>query len=141
MYVDRSGDMREQTTPYSVIINALENFPGLHTVILFGSIASGKANMDSDLDLAVDFGKTMSAQQKIKLISNLAEATGRPIDLIDLASVGEPLLGQILQGGKRLIGSNRDFAVLLSKHLGNEADFMPYYRRLLKQRRKAWIGM
>lgn len=90
--------------------------------------------------MAVDFGTQINSQQKTRLISSLAEATGRPIDLIDLSKAGEPLLGQILHNGKRLIGSDHYFANLLSRHLLDEADFMPYYRRLLKYRRKLWIG-
>ena len=129
------------TTPAPTIVKVLKHFPEIRTAILFGSMAKGNARPDSDMDLAVDLGTPINSQQKTRLISNLAEASGRPIDLIDLAKAGEPLLGQILHNGKRLTGSDHDFANLLSRHLLDEADFMPYYRRLLAQRRKMWIGM
>jgi predicted nucleotidyltransferase len=108
--------------------------------ILFGSLAAGTARADSDLDLAVDLGHRLDAAEKINLIDELAAATGRPVDLIDLRSVGEPLLGQILRHGKRLIGSDTRYAELLSKHLFDQADFLPYRNRILAERRKAWIG-
>ncbi len=108
--------------------------------ILFGSLATGKARAESDVDIAVDLGKVMGAEEKIALIGALAEATGRPIDLVDLRTVGEPLLGQILQHGKRLLGEDTVYAELIKRHLFNEADFMPYYRRILEERRRAWIA-
>lgn len=33
----------------------------------------------------------MTAEQQIALISDIAEATGRAVDLIDLATIGEPV--------------------------------------------------
>ena len=63
------------------------------------------------------------------------------MDLIDLTRVGEPLLGQILQHGQRLHGSDADFgAQLLYRHLVDAADFLPLRERILKERRDAWIG-
>jgi len=45
--------------------------------ILFGSIASGEARRESDVDLAVDLGRPMSTEAKLGLIGELAEATVR----------------------------------------------------------------
>ena len=59
--------------------------------------------------------------EKITLISALAETTGRPVDLVDLQSVGEPLLGQILRHGKRLLGSDTQYANLIRRHLFDQA--------------------
>jgi len=109
-------------------------------VILFGSLATGTANAGSDLDIAIDAGHPLTAVEKIALIDDLAEKTGRPIDLVDIQTVGEPLLGQILLHGKRILGSDTDYARLLSRHLFDQADFMPYRNRILSERRRAWIG-
>ena len=59
------------------------------------------------------------------LIGDLADATGRPVDLVDLRTVGEPLLGQILSHGLRLLGSTEAHGCLLSRHLIDAADFLP----------------
>lgn len=122
------------------ILNALSIQPDVKLVILFGSLATDQGRAESDLDLAVDAGHDLTASEKMALIAVLAESTGRPIDLVDLRSVGEPLLGQILRHGKRLLGSDTDYAELLYKHLVEQADFMPYRNRILAERRKAWIG-
>lgn len=74
------------------------------------------------------------------LIGQIASVTGRPVDLIDLSHVGEPLLGQILREGERILGDDTVFASLISKHVYNRADFYPYQQRILRERRAAWIG-
>jgi len=108
--------------------------------IVFGSVASDTTQRDSDLDIAVDAGKPLSVQERMALTGDLAEASGRPVDLVDLCSVGEPLLGQILAHGRRIAGSVDDYATLLSRHLIDSADFLPYRNRILAERRRAWIG-
>ncbi len=103
-------------------------------------MAAGKGRPDSDVDLAIDAGHVLDVETKMTLIGKLAECTGRPIDLIDLRSVGEPLLGQIIRHGKRLFGEDAVYAELIKRHVFDEADFMPYYRRILGERRNAWIA-
>ncbi|EIC30490.1 MULTISPECIES: type VII toxin-antitoxin system MntA family adenylyltransferase antitoxin [Methylomicrobium] len=124
----------------SAVLSVLTGRKEMQLVILFGSLASGKARADSDLDLALDAGRPLDAETKMQLIGDLSAAIGRPVDLIDLRMVGEPLLGQILRHGKRLFGSNTCYADLIRKHLFEQADFLPYRNRILAERRKAWIG-
>jgi predicted nucleotidyltransferase len=114
--------------------------PEIRMALLFGSLAAGRARPDSDIDLAVAAGRALTAAERTRLIDELAEAAGRPVDLIDLHVVGEPLLGQILKRGRRILGSNGAYAELIKRHLFEEADFMPYQRRILAERRRAWIG-
>ena len=106
---------------------------------MFGSLANGAGRMESDLDLAVDAGRHLTASEKMALISELAERTGRPVDLVDIRAVGEPLLGQILQHGKRILGSDTLYASLIRRHVFDQADFLPYRNRILAERRQAWI--
>lgn len=119
---------------------ALTDHGGVRLAILFGSRATSQARAQSDLDLAVQMSTPLEAADKIVLIERLALVTGLPVDLIDLKRVGEPLLGQILKHGIRLIGSDTDYAALISRHLFDAADFLPYRNRILAERRRAWIG-
>ncbi len=112
----------------------------IRQALVFGSTASGTARMESDLDIAVETGRPMSMAERIELIEALAAVSGRPIDLIDLRTVGEPLLGQILSHGRRLIGNNTDYAALIRRHLFDAEDFLPYAERMVRERRQAWIG-
>jgi predicted nucleotidyltransferase len=121
-------------------VNALGIQPDIVLAILFGSVAAGKERAESDIDVGVDVGRTLTAHEKMALISKLAEITGRPVDLVDLHIVGEPLLGQILRHGERILGSDTRYANLIRKHLFDKADFLPYRERILLERRQAWIG-
>ncbi len=118
----------------------LAGFPELILALVFGSVAKGLQRIDSDLDIAVVAKQALTADEKIVIISALAEKTGRPVDLVDLKVVGEPLLGQIVQHGRRLLGSDGEYGRLISRHLFEQADFMPYRNRILAERRAAWIG-
>lgn len=121
------------------IVSLLKLVGDLKMVILFGSMASHTENSDSDLDLAVLYDQELGLIAKKELMEQLALLSGRPVDLIDLKTVGEPLLGQIVVTGKRLFGSDSEFGRLLSKHLIEQADFLPYRTRILEERRAAWI--
>lgn len=64
------------------------------------------------MDLAIDGGHCLTADEKLSLTNKLAERTGRPMDLVDLDSVEEPLLGQILRHGKNCPGARRATSTL-----------------------------
>jgi predicted nucleotidyltransferase len=129
-----------ELTIEQALLSAINVIPGIELVILFGSLAKGSAHAQSDLDIAVDATRPLTADEKMLLIGAIATVTGRPIDLVDLQVVGEPLLGQILKHGQRIFDSNNRYARLLSKHLFDQADFLPYQRRILAERRQAWIA-
>ncbi len=121
------------------ILGVLQHHTELELAILFGSLARHAARQHSDVDLGVSSGSPLSAEARIALIDELASATGRPVDLVDLTQAGEPLLGQILTTGVRLTGSDESHARLLTRHLIEQADFLPYRDRILSERRQAWI--
>ena len=132
--------MIAETLKQSILAALNDTLPDIKMAILFGSLAAGKERFESDLDLAIDAGHSLTTGEKIALISALAINIGRPVDLVDLRDVGEPLLGQILQHGERLQGTNTRYAELIRQHVFDQADFMPYVDRILAERRRAWIG-
>ena len=125
----------------ALIRQVLKKHPQIILAVLFGSLARDTAGIDSDIDLAVSAGKPLDVNEKMQLIMDLAESIGRPVDLVDFMTVGEPLLGQIIKGGRKVLGGDSLYALMLSKHLFNQADFMPYRNRILRERRLAWIGI
>lgn len=129
------------TPEFHWIKRVLNKHPAIQLAIVFGSVATGKADFASDLDLAVDFGHPMEQHEKIQLISELAEVLGRPVDLVDLRTAGIPLLKQILTKGKRILGNDTAYAFTLYKYLIDQADFMPCRSRILRERREKWLGM
>jgi predicted nucleotidyltransferase len=133
-------DRDDHRDPDEAIVAALRTQPSIELAVLFGSLATGRAGDGSDVDLAVDAGRPLSAQEKIALISEVGAATGRPVDLVDLHTVGEPLLGEILRDGRRLLGSDPRYAEWICRHLHDAADFLPYVQRMLAERRTSWLG-
>jgi uncharacterized protein len=107
--------------------------------IVFGSLAAGRQTPESDLDVAVLTDGPLTTRRKMALIDALAQVSERPIDLIDLSKAGEPLLGEVLQHGQRLTGADSTWATLVTQHLFDAADFLPYRNRMLRERREAWI--
>jgi len=124
----------------SAIGDALQSHPGIQLAIVFGSVAKGEEGWGSDVDVAVDIGRPLTAAEKMAFIGEVAAKTGRPVDLIDLRTTGEPVLGEILKHGVRILGSKAKYADLIRKHLFDNADFMPYRSRILRERRRAWTG-
>ncbi len=131
----------ESTMPakYAPIVEALAPFSEIRQVILFGSVASGAAGPDSDLDIGIEAKRPLTPETRIRLIEALAMATGRPVDLIDLRTAGQPLLGEILKTGVRLVGGNEDYGRLIFRNILEREDFLPYRERILKERRDAWL--
>ncbi len=123
------------------IKSVLSRYPSTVLAILFGSVVIDRARNDSDLDIAVASSTPLAAQTHIAIIEDLALALGRPVDLIDLDRTHSPLLQRILTKGHRMLCQNRTrYAELLLRMVYEEADVMPYYHRVLSDRRQTWIG-
>lgn len=109
--------------------------------ILFGSVSRGGARTDSDIDVAVAGSRTLNADEILALVEEIAVETGRPVDLVDLQASGGSILQQVLTKGKLVYCVDRTrYAELIKRMLFEQADFMPYRQRLLRERRRAWIG-
>ena len=145
--MSKAHDTHQTTSEKSATVQAaieqvLTHHPSIVVAILFGSLAAGKSRNDSDLDLAVASTTPLDTQTRLQLIEELAVKLGRPVDLIDLAQTHGPLLHQILTKGRLLTCTDRTrYADLLLRVIYEEADVMPYYRRILAERRQAWIGI
>ncbi len=119
---------------------ALAHHPKVKLAIIFGSLSTGKANADSDLDLAVAAIEPLTLNEKQDLIGELAQLSGRPVDLIDLKSAPLTISHQVLTKGKLFYCLDRRlYAELIKKMLFDQADMMPYRERILAERRDAWI--
>ena len=69
---------------------------------VFGSVARGEERFDSDIDVAVSFGKPMSSNRKMTVMAIIAEVSGRSVDLIDLEKAEGLILAQAL-GGREIL--------------------------------------
>lgn len=120
-----------------LIVGTLKKFPHVQFAILYGSYAKGTDRTDSDLDLAVAGRDRLSLQVRSDLSAALSAATGKEVDLIDLNEVTGVILGEALCEGKILLLKDKDlYAGLIKKYYFDQADFQPYYDRILEARRK-----
>lgn len=122
------------------IVEVLRGHESIAAAWLFGSVAAGTAEATSDLDVAVLGPSPLDAHEKTTLIERLAQVTGRPVDLVDLQATHGPIVGRILQDGTQLFCEDTTlYAELLKRWWFDQADWMPYRRRILKTRREQWI--
>lgn len=122
------------------VTRLLRAHEGIEAAWVFGSVASGSAGASSDLDVGVLGTSPLAAEEKKALIEQLAQAIGRPVDLIDLQSSRGPIVGRILQEGTRLFCDDTTLcAELLKRWWLDRADWLPYRRRILNTRRDQWI--
>ena len=114
----------------------------IEIAILFGSYATGRATMGSDVDLAIQLtsGQCMLAEEKLGYINQLTELLNVSIDLVDLRSVGQPLLAQVMKYGQLLVGPKARYAQLAIHNVNSSQDFIPYIERMLTERRKRWLS-
>ncbi|HHJ38227.1 MAG: hypothetical protein AXA67_00965 [Methylothermaceae bacteria B42] len=136
--VPQKSKLNEETL--RILQRILATYPEIRLALVFGSLAEGKGRPESDLDLAVDAGSPLLPKERFALVDSLAEALGRPVDLIDLHRTRPGLLGQILRTGVRIKGTAADQAYWMTRCVVDSEDFLPGLRALLAQRRKRWIG-
>jgi predicted nucleotidyltransferase len=124
-----------------LIQKVLRSHPEVKLCVVFGSIAAGKASADSDLDIGVAAAQPLSADEYLELIEEFSSKTNREIDLVDLTTASGPILKQALSTGIVMQNSDKSlYASLISRMLFNQADMMPYYDRILRERRSRFIN-
>jgi len=122
------------------LLSAIERHPFIRLCIVFGSTASGRAGAQSDLDVAVAAEAPLSPEARLALLESFIEVTGREVDLVDLTTENGPILKQALSRGVIVRNADRSmYARLISRMLFAEADMMPYYQRILRDRRERFI--
>lgn len=106
--------------------------PGVRLAIVFGSVAADRARPDSDIDVAVSMGRPMTAEQRVDLMGDIAYATGRPVDLVDLPAAGCLVVREALENGIQImVADPHERARVITRLLIDEADFLPLYRRIV----------
>ncbi len=74
------------------------------------------------------------------LATELSIHLRREVDLIDMQQVSGPILEQALCRGELMKNSDPDlYARLLKKLWYEQADMLPYYRRVLEERSRQWL--
>lgn len=119
----------------------LADEPDLLLAMVFGSMAVGNPRPDSDIDVAVYPKRKLSSHQRQKLADQIACATGRTVDLVDLTDAEGALLRQILRKGKIVFSKQPGILGRLSERLlAWQEDFEPQLNALLESRLQRFIA-
>ncbi len=119
----------------------LANNPDLELAMVFGSTVSGNAKPDSDIDVAVYPRHPLDHQAVQGLSDQIALATGRPVDLVDLSSSDGALLRQILRSGKILFSKRPGIiGTLTERLLAWQEDFEPALNAMFATRLKRFTS-
>ena len=86
----------------AVLAHLLASVPDLMAVYVFGSQATGEANADSDLDLAVLAAGTVEPLLLWQIAGELADIVAVPVDLLDLRAASTVMQYQVITIGRRL---------------------------------------
>lgn len=73
--------------------------------------------------MAVQANRPLSADQRIDITEALVLAFNRPVDLVDLRTVGQPLLHETLSTGIKVLGSRHQWGDLLYRSIMENEDF------------------
>jgi uncharacterized protein len=103
--------------------------PGCLAIYLFGSFATGGANRESDVDLAVLAQAPLADEERWHLAQTLAVALGRDVDLVDLRRASAVMRVQVIDSGKLLFESDA------TQRQEFEAMALSDYARLNEERR------
>jgi predicted nucleotidyltransferase len=89
---------------------------------VFGSVARGQALPDSDIDVAVSFGKPMSSDLRVAVVGIVADVSGRSVDVIDLESADALIRARALGGTEILCEGTAIRQRMISKVRRSEDD-------------------
>ena len=116
--------------------DALRDTPGLVSAYLFGSAATGREHLESDVDVALLLDRavypTPAARFELRLrqFATLRRTTGRDIDLVILNDAPPQLARRIMTAGQRLLTlAPQEEHVHLRVVLSRAADLEPFLRR------------
>lgn len=103
--------LRSLVSPIELLARVVrDSAPGADSVIVFGSVARGESDADSDIDLAVIAPDSWTG--RVDLQQQVSERLGNPCDVLHLTpehfslppEAREPVVAEILRDGFALVG-------------------------------------
>lgn len=116
------------------VLDNLVKQSDLACVILFGSVATGKFNNQSDIDVAVAKQSKLTTDEFLSIVGKITPFSPRKIDLIDLHAAHPPLSQEIFKNGIWLKKDPQIYYQILKRTLFEVEDFLPLKQRIQKTR-------
>lgn len=128
--------MREATIDTALAETLTERLPGVASAYLFGSVATGRAHRESDVDVGVllDWDRYPQARDRfgarLRLIGLLRAAVEREVDVVVLNDAPPTLARHIVTTGRRIVTVDPEADhVFVRTTLSRAADLEPFLRR------------
>jgi len=86
------------------IVKPIAEEYGVDKVYIFGSVARGDYNEDSDYDFCIELGKIQDLFEYSGFFLDLRDAIGHEIDLVDTEAINNEFLKMIMKEGVALYG-------------------------------------
>lgn len=116
-----------------------QKHPEVKVLGYFGSYAKNTAGPQSDVDICLAAEHPLSSEKKIEYANELTLLLKKEVDLLDLKSANGIILKEALVHGKWIVKDTNTYAQVLTKMLFDQADFQPYYQRMLKSKRERFL--
>lgn len=116
------------------VSTVIERHPDAIGVYLFGSHLTGEARERSDIDLGILFDQETSLAEVVDLETELEDALGRRVDVVDVGRAGPFLALEIVRGERIWEGDGLRcdlFDLYVLRRAGDLAHFERERRRLL----------
>jgi uncharacterized protein len=131
----------DKDTIKDTIRRILAAYPDLKVSFVFGSLVKDRLTESSDIDIAVAAEQPLTPTKKISILAALTKALKMPVDLIDLQQVSGPILQQALCSGDRVFNKSPVLlAAIMQRMWYEQADMMPYVKRMLKSHCDRYIN-
>jgi uncharacterized protein len=122
------------------IVAALSSERDVVIAWVYGSVAAGKHRDDSDLDLALMGRHPFTAERLVELADKTGRVARREVDIVDMSTAHGTILEEVLTRGVRISCADKGlYEALTKRFIYEQADFMPLYQRLLRERRDRFL--
>ena len=127
----------------AALLNCLSKVKDVQAAYLFGSVVTGRARRDSDIDIAVLLSDGILPrkrfQRRLKLISDLGSALHRSdVDVVILNDASPLLAHRVLSKGKLIFERSASARVRFQVQTANRyADMVPVYEMYIRHLKKS----
>lgn len=119
--------MRKLKPPLQELTGVFAKFSVVQAVYLFGSVAGGTTHAGSDLDLAIIPQRSITSQEKLTILAELARAGFDNVDLLVLDTDDITLKYEAIRPNHLIYQTQEfDHGTMYSKVIRQYLDFQPY---------------
>ncbi len=114
--------------------------PELRLAVLFGSRATGRANPNSDVDVALLFAHEVTLSEELDLQIALERAVGTSVDLVRLDEASTLVRWQVAVSGVPIVARDHEWPRFRARAASEYADFRPAFEAAAERFRRRLLA-